>query len=117
MLLANARLPKGGHADVEIADGVIAAIHAPGRAAPPGERIDLAGLLLLPAFVEGHVHLDKTHWGAPRLPHLGGHSVRERIAAERVARHRVAATIEARASALVRTLIAHRTTRPRSHLH
>ena len=77
----------------------------------PGERIDLAGALLLPAFVDGHIHLDKTHWGAPRLPHVEGRSVRERIAAERVERHRVALPIEARASALIRTLIANGTTR------
>ena len=116
MILANARLPQGGLADVEIADGVIAALHAPGSADQPGERIDLKGALLLPAFVDGHIHLDKTHWGAPRLPHVEGHSVRERIAAERVERHRVALPIEARASALIRTLIANGTTRVRSHI-
>ena len=116
MILANARLPQGGLADVEIADGVIAALHAPGSADRAGERIDLRGALLLPAFVDGHIHLDKTHWGAPRLPHVEGHSVRERIAAERVERHRVALPIEARASALIRTLIANGTTRVRSHI-
>jgi cytosine/creatinine deaminase len=116
MILANARLPQGGLADVEIAGGVIAALHAPASADQPGERIDLKGALLLPAFVDGHIHLDKTHWGAPRLPHLEGHSVRERIAAERVERHRVALPIEARASALIRTLIANGTTRVRSHV-
>ena len=82
----------------------------------PGERIDLKGALLLPAFVDGHIHLDKTHWGAPRLPHVEGRSVRERIAAERVERHRVALPIEARASALIRTMIANGTTRVRSHI-
>src|SRR5580698_6549834 len=116
MILANARLPQGGLADVEITGGVIAALHAPGSADQPGERIDLKGALLLPAFVDGHIHLDKTHWGAPRLPHVEGRSVRERIAAERVERHRVALPIEARASALIRTLIANGTTRTRSHI-
>jgi cytosine deaminase len=116
MILANARLPEGGFADVEIAGGVIAGLHALGSAQPAGERIDLAGALLLPAFVDGHIHLDKTHWGAPRLPHVEGRSVRERIAAERVERHRVALPIEARASALIRTLIANGTTRARSHV-
>ena len=101
---------------MEIAGGVIAALHAPGTARSTGERIDLAGALLLPAFVDGHIHLDKTHWGAPRLPHVEGRSVRERIAAERVERHRVALPIEARASALIRTLIANGTTRVRSHV-
>ena len=42
--------------------------------------------------------------------------MRERIAAERVERHRVALPIEARASALIRTLIANGTTRTRSHV-
>jgi cytosine deaminase len=116
MILANARLPQGGLADVEIAGRLIAALHTPGSADRPGERIDLKGALLLPAFVDGHIHLDKTHWGAPRLPHFEGHSVRERIAAERIERHRVALPIEARASALIRTLIANGTTRTRSHV-
>jgi cytosine deaminase len=116
MILANARLPQGGLADVEIAGGVIAALHTPGSADRANERIDLAGALLLPALVDGHIHLDKTHWGAPRLRHVEGHSVRERIAAERVERHRVALPIEARASALIHTLIANGTTRARSHV-
>jgi cytosine deaminase len=115
MILANARLPHGDLADVEIADGPIVATHAPGAAAA-GERVDLGGKLLLPAFVDGHIHLDKTHWGAPRLPHVEGRSVRERIAAERVARHKMALPIEVRASALVRTLIANGSTRARSHV-
>ena len=116
MLLANARLPQGDLADVEIADGFIAELHEPGRARRAGERIDLGGALLLPAFVDGHIHLDKTHWGAPRLPYVEGRSVRERIAAERVERHRVALPIEARASALIRTFIANGATRVRSHV-
>jgi cytosine/creatinine deaminase len=116
MILANACLPQGGLADVEIAKGVIAALHAPGGPDHAGERIDLKGALLLPAFVDGHIHLDKTHWGGPRMPHVEGRSVRERIAAERIERHRVALPIEARASALLQTLIANGTTRTRSHV-
>jgi cytosine/creatinine deaminase len=116
MILTNARLPHGGVVDVEIANGVVKATRPPGVSALSGQRLDLAGRLLLPAFVDGHIHLDKTHWGAPRLPHVDGHSVRERIAAERVARHQVALPIEARASALVRALIANGTTRARSHV-
>ena len=116
MILANARLPEGGFADVEIAGGVIAALQVPGSAHRTAELIDLAGALVLPALVDGHIHLDKTHWGAPRLPHVAGRGVRERIAAERVERHRVALPIEARASALIRTLIANGTTHARSHV-
>ena len=116
MILANARLPAGGFADVEIAGGLIAALHAPGGAPAGPERIDLEGALLLPALVDGHIHLDKTHWGTRRLPHIEGRSVRERIAAEREQRHRVALKIEARASALIRALIANGTTSARSHV-
>jgi cytosine/creatinine deaminase len=116
MILANARLPDGKSADVEIAGGLIAALYPPGSAHHAGERIDLAGVLILPALVDGHIHLDKTHWGAPRLPHVEGRNVSERIAAERVQRHRVALPIEARAAALIRTLIANGTTRVRSHV-
>ena len=116
MFLCNARLPSGGLADVEITCGEIAAVLPPASAEPSDPCIDVEGRLVLPAFVEGHVHLDKTHWGAPRVPHVEGRSVRERIAAERVARHRVALPIEARASALVRTLIENGSTRARSHV-
>jgi cytosine/creatinine deaminase len=116
MILANARLPHGGLAGVKLADVLSVGARAPGTAARAGERIDLAGKLVAPAFVDGHIHLDKTHWGAPRLAHVEGSSVRERIAAERVQRHRVALPIEAGASALVRALIANGTTRARSHV-
>jgi cytosine deaminase len=114
MRLRNALLPSGLRADVEIADGRIAAIGA--LPAPSGETLDLDGALLLPAFVEGHIHLVKTHWGAPRLAHIPGDSVRERIAIEREARYRVALPVAARAAALIRTLIANGTTRARSHV-
>jgi cytosine deaminase len=116
MILANARLPAGGLADIEIAGGLVVATHAPGTVGQANERIDLGGMLILPAFVDGHIHLDKTHWAAPRLPHIEGRGVRERIAAERVQRHRVAVPIEARASVLVRTLIVNGVTRARSHV-
>jgi cytosine deaminase len=116
MRLGDALLPEGARADVDIVGGRIAAIANAGSAPASGEVIDLAGALLVPAFVEGHIHLDKTHWGAPRLPHIEGASVRERIAIERDQRHRVGLPIQARARALIRTLIAHGTTRARSHV-
>ena len=116
MLLTNARLAGGDLADIAIADGLIAAIAAAGARPREGETLDLNGQLLLPAFVEGHIHLDKTHWGAPRRPHIAGASVRERIAIERVARHSVGMPIEARAAALLAKLIAQGTTRLRSHV-
>jgi cytosine deaminase len=116
VLLNNAKLANGDHADIAIANGVISAIAAPGTLPSDGATLDLGGDLLLPALVEGHIHLDKTHWGAPRMPHIEGRSVRERIAAERAARHKVALPIEERAAGLIRTLIANGATRARTHV-
>ncbi|WP_448952511.1 amidohydrolase [Labrys neptuniae] len=116
MLLANATLPDGNRADIAIADGRIASITAPGLPNADPDRRDLGGALLLPAFIDGHIHLDKTHMGAPLVPHVPGGSVRERIAAERVARHGVPLPVEARAANLLRRLLANGTTRVRSHV-
>jgi cytosine deaminase len=114
MLLANARLPHGPGAtslvDVAIARGRIAAI-AP-AAGRPGH--DLAGALLLPALVDGHVHLDKTLWGQPWHPHSGAATVRERIEHERL--HRAALPpVAERGAALLRRMIACGTTALRTH--
>ncbi|AXS41534.1 amidohydrolase family protein [Breoghania sp. L-A4] len=46
-----------GLVDVAVRDGAIAEI-GPGLSAP-GEEIDGAGALLIPGFVESHIHLDK----------------------------------------------------------
>ena len=43
-----------GRADVEVADGRIVGL---GTVAPTGERIDVSGRFLAPAFVDSHVHL------------------------------------------------------------
>ncbi|MEA2694997.1 MAG: 5-methylthioadenosine/S-adenosylhomocysteine deaminase, partial [Acidobacteriota bacterium] len=46
--------------DVQIEDGRIAAV-GPGLAAPPGCRVvDVAGCLVLPGLIQGHVHLGQT---------------------------------------------------------
>ena len=47
------------------------------------EAIDLGGALLVPGFVDGHIHLDKTLLGLPFQPHRPGDSVAERIAREK----------------------------------
>lgn len=111
MLLANARLPHMPMpVDVAIAHGRIAAISpAAGR---PG--IDLGGALLLPSFVDGHVHLDKTLWGLPWRPNSGAATVRERIEFERT--HRAALPpVQERGAALLRRMIACGTTALRTH--
>ena len=64
-LLAGARLPDGSLADIAIVGG---------RIAPPVpglERMELAGRMVWPGFVDLHTHLDKGHiW--PRAPNPDG---------------------------------------------
>ena len=56
--LQDARLPTGAIADVVI-DGDRIARLGPGAADGLKDRLDCSGKLVLPGFVDGHVHLDK----------------------------------------------------------
>lgn len=61
LILRNARLTEpvsNSLVDIGVAEGRIAAI-APILAAE-GEEIDIAGRLVVPGFVETHIHLDKS---------------------------------------------------------
>ena len=62
MLLSNARLPDSADlVDVTIEDGTISHL-GPATAVDPGtDVLDAAGRLVLPGFVETHLHLDKAH--------------------------------------------------------
>ncbi|RUT97140.1 metal-dependent hydrolase, partial [Mesorhizobium sp. USDA-HM6] len=80
----NAKLPDGSLADLTVTDGRFSAIaRAANTAIPPAGAIDLAGQLVLPAFVEGHIHLDTSFYGdawRPHIPCTNGFDVRERVA-------------------------------------
>lgn len=54
-ILRNALLSDGNIVDVEIRDGVVSRVSAPG----PGPGRDLTGFLLTTAFADPHIHLDK----------------------------------------------------------
>ena len=58
LLIRNARLADGSEADIAVADGRIAAIGPADGAA--GEEVDAGGRLVVPGFVETHIHLDKS---------------------------------------------------------
>ena len=77
-VLANALLADASLADMRIDKGLVAAIAPAGTLA--SVSIDLAGALLVPGFVDGHIHLDKTLLGLPFQPHRSGDTVAERIA-------------------------------------
>ncbi len=66
-VLLNGRIDGADASDIVISDGTIAEISPAGSgAAQPGdETIDLGGQLVLPGFVDGHSHGDKSLWGEP----------------------------------------------------
>jgi cytosine/adenosine deaminase-related metal-dependent hydrolase len=114
-LLRNAILPDGSRADLLLSDGRIARI---GHALPAegADAVDLAGRLVVPGFVDGHIHLDKTLLGAPWVPHVAGDTVAARIAAEKRLRGAVSVPVESRARRLVETVAALGTVAMRSHV-
>jgi cytosine deaminase len=118
IILSNATLPDGRRADILIENGRIAAIAAVGGATVPGaaERLDLAGALLTPGFVDGHIHLDKTLLGLPFQPHRRGATVAERIAREKELRRELRYPVRERARRLIRQVGGFGTTALRTHV-
>jgi cytosine deaminase len=109
VILHNATLPDGTRHDIELKDGIIAAFPPPTRAQP--------GIMVLPALVDGHIHLDKTLLGLPWIPNqAAGNRVADRIEAER--KVRAARTVpESQTGAnLVRQIVASGTLHMRSHV-
>jgi cytosine/adenosine deaminase-related metal-dependent hydrolase len=107
----------GLHA-VEIRDGRIAAVLAPDAALEAGvPRYDARGLLMLPAFRDMHIHLDKTFYGLPwqaPLPRQGK-TIMDMIAREEVLIPQLLPTSQERAEGLIRLLLSQGTTVARSH--
>lgn len=124
MMLVNATMVDGSRADVEIdGDRIVAVRPRDARGSvtssthDEGDVIDLTGHVLLPAFVNGHAHLDKTLWGGPWHPHsTGGASVPARIAAERDLLAGLESTLPTRAGALASAMIASGTGTVRTHV-
>jgi cytosine deaminase len=113
-MFRNALLPDGTRCDIEIEDGRIAALSP---ATTGGDAIDLGGALVLPPFVDGHIHLDKTLLGLPWVPNQAtGNAISDRIEAER--RVRAARTVSETetASNLLRQVMASGTLHVRSHV-
>ncbi|WP_028219763.1 amidohydrolase family protein [Paraburkholderia oxyphila] len=79
------------------------------------EVIDLQGHLVLPGFVDGHIHLDKSFVGDRWRPHRVAATLRERLADEKAALAS-AAPIAARADALIRQAASFGTMAMRSHV-
>ncbi len=73
-------------------------------------------MITLPAFVDGHCHLDKTFLGLPWMPHRAADSVAGRIDAERAMRGTLALPAYDRAKVLLRKMVAFGTTALRTHV-
>ena len=82
-LFTNAKLADGSLRDIGVAGGRIVSIAPAGAASDAASKIDMAGALLVPAFVEGHIHLDTSFYGDTWIPHkpcTNGFDVHERVA-------------------------------------
>lgn len=117
-LFTRARFADGTVNDVAVANGRIVAITSAESSAPAASAVDLGGALVVPGFVEGHIHLDTSFYGdawKPHIPYSNGFNVRERVAfqAQNMA---AAAPMHVRARNQLDLCIAHGTTQMRSHV-
>ena len=82
-VIRNVRPMGGAAVDVLISDAKIDSIAPAGSASRDLPTLaEGNGQLLLPALVEGHVHLDKTLWNSPWRPNSAGPTRWDRITNE-----------------------------------
>ena len=117
-LFTNAKLADGSLTDIGVAGGHITALAPAGTVASAGTIIDLGGALVVPGFVEGHIHLDTSFYGDKWISHkpcTNGFDVHERVAfqAENMAQ---AAPMAERARSQLDLCIASGSTQMRSHV-
>jgi len=120
LLIRNVQLPDRRRVDLGLADGRIAAI---GPATPPAtdgavtaQEIDGSASVALPAFVDAHLHLDKTLWGQRWVSNGGGPTRRDYIAHEQQVLATTTAPIAERAGALLAHIRRQGTLSLRSHV-
>lgn len=79
-LFRNVKLADGGIVDLAVRDGRFVQVQDLSAGA---DIIDLDDLLALPAFVDGHIHLDKSFLGDRWRSWQPATSLRERLAVEK----------------------------------
>ena len=117
-LFTRAKLADGSTKDIGVTDGRILSIAPTGTATTAGEIVELDGALVVPGFIEGHIHLDTSFYGDAWIPHkpcTNGFDVHERVAfqAENMAQ---AAPMDVRAGKQLDLCIANGSTHMRSHV-
>jgi len=114
-VFVNAVAADGSPLSLAVADGRIARLGADLGAIEGVERIDLGGQLLLPGFIDGHIHLDKSFVGDRWHPHQAVSSLRERLAVEKRELALAPSMVE-RADALISQAVSFGTVAMRSHV-
>ncbi|WP_233859783.1 amidohydrolase family protein [Paraburkholderia sp. HD33-4] len=116
LYLSNVRLADAEPVSVAVVDGRIEALGA--HVAAPGDAHleDGGGALLLPGFVEGHTHIDKSNWGRPWYRNDVGPLLTDRIGNEREWRKTSGHDAAAQSLALSRAFVQAGTTRLRTHV-
>jgi cytosine deaminase len=113
--LTNALLPDGRKAHIGISRGLISEIRPVDRPVETlAATMDVGGALVLPGFIDGHTHLDKTLIGLPWRPHGGDGTRMSRIEDDKKAWPELPPTVD-RASNLVDLCIRQGTAHIRSH--
>jgi cytosine deaminase len=82
-VFTNAKLADGTLKNIVVRDGRIAAIEPASSREGAKDVVDIGGALLVPSFVEGHIHLDTSFYGDKWIPHkpcTNGFDVHERVA-------------------------------------
>ena len=119
LVLEHATLSSGPMSQIGIRSGHIAAIATEGEnLGKADQRVDLAGALVVPGLVDGHIHLDTTLFGdrwRPHRPCRAGFDVAERISIQKET-IADAVPLEERASALLERAVSRGTTHIRTHV-
>lgn len=114
-LFDNAVDIHGHRLSLAVHDGRLVDIATSLDASIARERIDLQGHLVLPGFVDGHIHLDKSFVGDRWQPHVPATSLRERLSIEKK-QLAAARPMTERADALIAQASAFGTTTMRCHV-
>ncbi|RAP73579.1 deaminase [Paenibacillus montanisoli] len=105
-------------ANLLIADGQIEAVSF--EAIPAGDqrpKRDAKGMLLLPAFRDAHIHLDKTYYGGPWQAVKPARSIFDRIEEEKMLLPKLLPVAVDRAKQIIELLLGHGSTHLRGHVN
>ncbi len=114
-LFENAVDIHGQPVSLAVRDGRFVAVDRSIDAPHARERIDLQGRLVLPGFVDGHIHLDKSFVGDRWQPHVPAATLRERLSIEKKQLAAARPMVE-RANALIAQAAAFGTIAMRCHV-